>query len=301
MERNLMDLLIEKLDTEEMRKEYKRIKTCNTGYRYNEERITNMLHNAIEKEFSSDNATTGNNLIDSLLAEILKNLDTKEIAEEMFKKYKAEMINGRNKNAKLDSNRKLTEEEKNFAAIPKNHNLIYSFMKTNGLDFNEWYDICALGYIDAVKTYMTDNKEALQQYSFSTIAYKKMENALYRELKANKRRMPENGIVSLDYTIDDDRLNSEGSRIEEWWIDRKTSVEKQALTMLLFEEYRKKIAALTFGEDSLAVLKMLLFGYSETEIVREMKKRQDFDCWNRNMIQYEISRLRKLFMEVFGI
>lgn len=299
---DLNETLLEALDTEELKDIYRkyRVRTRNYGIQH-EEKLLERMEAEIEKRITDNDISTGNELIDKLLSEVLKGIDTKEVAKELCERYRP--TNGHNGKQKFDSKRPLTEEEIEFAGQPKNHNLIYCFLKEWKLDKNDYYDIAALAYLDAVKLYVTDNKEYLQQYAFSTIAFSKMGCAVsnYRRNEHTQKRMPEGGFVSLDYEADDERLNSDGSRIEKWWIDRKVNVERQVISEMLFDEYRKKISELVFAEDSLAVLDMLLYGLTEREILREMKKRQDFDCWNRNMVEYEIDRLRRMFREVFGI
>ena len=48
--------------------------------------------------------------------------------------------------------------------------------------------------------------------------------------------MPDSGFVSLDYMMEGDNLFSE-SRIENWWIDKKSSVEKQVILEEMFREF----------------------------------------------------------------
>ena len=60
----------------------------------------------------------------------------------------------------------LSPEQRQFAA--EQHNLIYAYLKEKGLYHEEYYDIAALGYLQAVKRYLT--QPALRQYAFSTIA-----------------------------------------------------------------------------------------------------------------------------------
>lgn len=67
----------------------------------------------------------------------------------------------------------LSPEQRQFAA--EQHNLIYAYLKEKGLYHEEYYDIAAIGYLQAVKRYLT--QPALRQYAFSTIAWSACDKA----------------------------------------------------------------------------------------------------------------------------
>ena len=298
---NLNELLLGVLDTYEMKEIYRKYRRLT--YRYGiqwESKLLERIENEIENRISNNDISTGNELVDTLLSEVLKNIDIKEVAKELCERYRP--IGCSNSRQKIDTERPLTEEEREFAGLPKNHNLIYAFLKERQLNKEDYYDLACLGYLKAVKLYLTDDKEHLQQYAFSTIAFTKMgvEVSNYWKGESTQKRKPDGGFVSLDYLVENEKSNSEGSRIEAWWIDRKINIERQVIAELLFDEYKERISNLVYSEDSLAVLEMLLYGLSEREVVKEMKKRQDFNYWDRYSLDYELSRLRKIFKEVFG-
>ncbi len=93
--------------------------------------------------------------------------------------------------------------------IEDNHNLIYGFMTKHKLDFEEWYDVCAIGLCKAAFAY----DDSL--YKFATFAYHSM---LYevrkamREQKAKKRKATRTE-VSLNQTVKTS-LNEEVPLIE---------------------------------------------------------------------------------------
>lgn len=71
----------------------------------------------------------------------------------------------------------LTSMEKEFAE--EHHNVVYKFLNSNKLSEQEFYDVVIFGYLVAVKDYL--NQENLQRYSFTTIAWRNMKNALAEE------------------------------------------------------------------------------------------------------------------------
>lgn len=79
----------------------------------------------------------------------------------------------------------LNQIEREFAE--ENHALIYSFLNYYKLSETEYYDICAIAYLQAVKDY--HRKPGLREkYCFSTIAFKKMLGAKIRKYHADRTR-----------------------------------------------------------------------------------------------------------------
>lgn len=56
----------------------------------------------------------------------------------------------------------LTDEQRKFAE--ENHDLMYAFLKENGLESSQYYDIVVFGYLCAVQEYC--EKPKLQKYKF---------------------------------------------------------------------------------------------------------------------------------------
>lgn len=73
----------------------------------------------------------------------------------------------------------LTDEQRKFAE--ENHDLMYAFLKENGLESSQYYDIVVFGYLCAVQEYC--EKPKLQKYKFATVAWKKMLCALKNHYK----------------------------------------------------------------------------------------------------------------------
>lgn len=55
--------------------------------------------------------------------------------------------------APASSSKALSLEQRQFAA--EQHNLIYAYLNEKGLYHEEYYDIAAFGYLQAVKRYLT--------------------------------------------------------------------------------------------------------------------------------------------------
>lgn len=93
---------------------------------------------------------------------------------------------------------KLTIEESQL--VEQNHNLIYSFMHKYKLPTDDWYDVCAIGLVNAAKTYRSDD------IKFSTYAYSCMFGEMRNELKYRDRHYKEH--LSLDYEYKSDKGDS---------------------------------------------------------------------------------------------
>lgn len=78
----------------------------------------------------------------------------------------------------------LTEDQRRFAA--ENHNLIYCYLHEQGRVVDDYYDIAALGFLTAVRRYLT--RPELRQYAFSTIAWRSMKQSITSFHRAEVRR-----------------------------------------------------------------------------------------------------------------
>ena len=86
--------------------------------------------------------------------------------------------------APASSSEALSLEQRQFAA--EQHNLIYAYLNEKGLYHEEYYDIAAFGYLQAVKRYLT--QPALRQYAFSTIAWRAMRQSIAAFHRSEERR-----------------------------------------------------------------------------------------------------------------
>lgn len=78
----------------------------------------------------------------------------------------------------------LTTEESIFAA--QNHDLVYKFLRENGLSTDEFYDVVIFGFLRSVQRFFREKK--LQHYQFATIAWNCMKVDLINHSKAKMRQ-----------------------------------------------------------------------------------------------------------------
>lgn len=64
--------------------------------------------------------------------------------------------------------------------------MIYSFLGKNSYAAGDYYDVAALGFLQAVQRYLT--QPWLRRYAFSTIAWQTMARGVAAERKAGERR-----------------------------------------------------------------------------------------------------------------
>lgn len=81
--------------------------------------------------------------------------------------------------------RPLTPEESQFAA--DHLSLVYWFLNKHRLNENEWFDVVIFGYMRAVKKYVS--VPGLNQYPFTTTAYKSMSSNLADERRKQKKQI----------------------------------------------------------------------------------------------------------------
>ncbi|MEY8507197.1 sigma-70 family RNA polymerase sigma factor [Lachnospiraceae bacterium 42-17] len=71
----------------------------------------------------------------------------------------------------------LDSDQQQFAA--ENHNIVERFLSYKRLDMDEFYDVVIFGYLLAVQEYL--EKPELNTYSFSTIAWRNMNDCVASE------------------------------------------------------------------------------------------------------------------------
>lgn len=110
----------------------------------------------------------------------------------------------------------LTKEQQNL--VESNHNLIYGYLHKNNLNFDDYYDIAAIGLCKASMSYK------ISKGKFSTYAYKCMNNEVNNYLKFDingKTKIPEKELMSYDTSLEDgseaivDGMENGNSNIEE--------------------------------------------------------------------------------------
>ena len=93
---------------------------------------------------------------------------------------------------------RLTVEQQRYAA--DHHGLVHTFLKKKGLSYDKFYDVVVFGYLKAVTEYLS-NPLLRKEYKFSTIAFQKMADALYRHYEQQNRLKRKAITISLDATI----------------------------------------------------------------------------------------------------
>lgn len=88
----------------------------------------------------------------------------------------------------------LTQEEQQFAE--ENHWVIDWFFRISGYSVAEYYDVAAIGYLKAVKSWF--GREELHEYEFSTIAKNSMRSYIGNDIRKTQRRIQ---TVSLDAEV----------------------------------------------------------------------------------------------------
>lgn len=78
----------------------------------------------------------------------------------------------------------LTKEQQTFATA--HHSLVYKFLNENRLPEDEFYDVVIFGYLKAVRDYFSDL--TAQQFTFSTIANRRMKFCLFDYFRTQERR-----------------------------------------------------------------------------------------------------------------
>jgi RNA polymerase sigma-70 factor (ECF subfamily) len=151
----------------------------------------------------------------------------------------------------------LNEEQRRFAE--EKHGLLISFLKSNNLRREEYYDVVVFGYLEAIRQYTTD-PELAAKYSISTMAYRKMYDRLYRERgkQYNRSRITDD-VVSLEAVLDDtNELDLSGSVTS-----TAPSVWEQVLSSCVCEDVYEVATPI-----ELETAKMLAYGYSVKETAK---------------------------------
>lgn len=169
----------------------------------------------------------------------------------------------------------LTKEQREFAT--KWHNLIYTYLHEKGLPEEDYYDIVVFGFLRAVKEF--SSKPNLQQkYSFSTIAWKKMECCLLNHYKSQFRQKRHAYVVSLH------SLN--GAFALEDVLAAPDQVMAQLETELLLHD----LAAMA-SRQQMAVVHMRSAGYNMREIAKK-------ECIPMGRVRELLEEIRTLLEEV---
>lgn len=139
--------------------------------------------------------------------------------------------------------------------------MIYAFLRERHLPVSEYYDIVALGYLQAVQRYLT--QPALTRYKFSTIAWSSMRRSLSSFRRAETRR----------------------KETERRYMDAHRSLGPDPYRDLEFRLFLHDLAAVS-SKEQYALARLRLQGYSIAETARAQGMRP--------------KRVRRLLKELFS-
>ena len=187
----------------------------------------------------------------------------------------------RNKGNADYTNRPLNNAEREFAALPENHNLIFDYMKCKRLDPETFYDELILDYLTAVKQYVTEKPELQINFSFKTILFQRLNGRMmhyWREYYADCRTM-ERKAVRLDYEYENDKQDR-CSRVEPWWIDPTQNVERYVVEKEFLNDLYSNIYRYAEPDLLKLIVDMRQEGYSNREIARKaVVVIEDYQDW----------------------
>lgn len=130
---------------------------------------------------------------------------------------------------------KLTKSESKI--VEDNHNLIYGFLHSRGLDEDIYYGLIAESLCKSAMIYDRDKGE------ISTIFYKVANNDLYNEWRRNNfQKRQHGGLVSLETN----------------WIESEYDLEEEVISNSILEELLQS----EHGE----IIKLRMEGYTQQEI-----------------------------------
>ncbi len=158
----------------------------------------------------------------------------------------------------MEQSERLTEQERLFAE--RHHNVIYTFLNTNGLKDEDFYDVVALGYLRAVKRYHREEK--LQQYKFNTIAWQAMRSDVRNKKRADRIR---NAVIAYSLNELTDNGTEYGEFIQATKDGFRELEEQDNMQQLLAEI----MPALT--ERQIGHIAAMLNGYRPQEVIKEQR------------------------------
>ncbi len=176
----------------------------------------------------------------------------------------------RNKGNTDYTNRPLNNAEREFAALPENHDLIFDYMRIKRLDAETFYDELILDYLTAVKQYITEKPELQIKYPFRQILFQRLNGRMmhyWREYNNGKNTM-EREAFRLDYEYEDHK-QEHTSRIEPYWIDQMQNVERYVVEKEFLNDIYSNIHRYAEPDLLKLIVDMRQEGYSNREIARK--------------------------------
>lgn len=124
----------------------------------------------------------------------------------------------------------LTDEQRKFAE--ENHDLVYAFLKENGLPVSQYYDVIIFGYLRAVQEYCENQK--LQKYKFATVAWKRMKREIFNY---HKYLLKDVELHTTTMHLQDDRYDKALRDV----ISKQDALMEQLETELLLHALAKRL------------------------------------------------------------
>ncbi|MDD4509349.1 MAG: sigma-70 family RNA polymerase sigma factor [Oscillospiraceae bacterium] len=150
----------------------------------------------------------------------------------------------------------LNDEQRKFAT--ENHSLVFAFLNENHLPEDEYYDVVIFGYLQAVADYF--NQQNLKRYSFSTLAWKRMNRHFFNYTKSQNAPKRHTKTVSIHSKADDSMLTWEET------LAATDDCMAELETELLLHDL-----ALRLPRRQMSVIRMKVDGYG----VRDIARRED--------------------------
>ena len=159
----------------------------------------------------------------------------------------------------------LTREQQVFAS--ERHGLIHGFLRNKKLPFDDYYDVVVFGYLRAVRQYCT-RPDLRRQFSFCTIAYRKMQDDLAKHFKKQHRPSCNAVLISLSSPLFED---------EEFVLEDTLAIAEKALEDMALEGMDAKTLwnqmADLLTEEQIEALRLRVSGYSDREIAARINRR----------------------------
>ena len=170
----------------------------------------------------------------------------------------------------------LTPEQCLFAS--EHHSLVYKFLNENHLPIDEFYDVVIFGYLRAVSRYF--NEPELQQYSFTTIAWRRM-SACISEHRRKQRRPKHNAdVISLHIKPSEDGLSLEET------IAAPNPYMRQLEEQLLLHDLAKRVS-----KQQMNIVHLKSCGYNDRDIARQQNT-------TMKRVQELLEEVRSVLLEI---
>ena len=150
----------------------------------------------------------------------------------------------------------LTKEQQTFATA--HHSLVYKFLNENRLPEDEFYDVVIFGYLKAVRDYFSDL--TAQQFTFSTIANRRMKFCLFDYFRTQERRKRNMEVLSIHVG-----LYPDGAPLEDT-IPAHDPIMQQLEMDLLLHELAGRVS-----KQQMDIVHLKQGGYGIREIARNQK------------------------------